>query len=126
MNSGDVTKFSYIPRIHIFSWRLAWLAKTPVFGYQGANVVGPEISRMAMEALFLALLISSPVMLVSVVVGLIVAVIQAITQVQEQTLSFVPKLVAVSIVLAAAGGWMASELVRFTYAAWSRLPEYML
>jgi len=85
-------------------------------------VVSSELTRLTAETLYLVLLVSGPVLLVSLAVGLTVGLLQAVTQVQEQTLSFVPKLVAVALVLALGGGWMGSELVRFTRALWSALP----
>lgn len=81
-----------------------------------------ELTRLTAETLYLALLVSAPVLAVSLVVGLLVGLLQAVTQVQEQTLSFVPKLVAVALVLAVGGGWMGGELVRFTDTLWRAIP----
>jgi flagellar biosynthesis protein FliQ len=61
--------------------------------------------------------------LVSLVVGLAVALVQALTQVQEQTLSFVPKLAAVALALAVTGGLVGAEVLRFTQALWAAIPE---
>ena len=71
------------------------------------------IIRIGREALLLVLLISAGPMLVSVLVGLVVSLFQATTQIQEQTLTYVPKLVAVFLTLAIAGPWMLSQAVRF-------------
>ena len=81
-----------------------------------------ELTRLAAEGLYLVLLVSAPALLVSLVVGLAVGLLQAVTQVQEQTLSFVPKLVGVALALALGGAWMAGELVRFTQGLWSAIP----
>lgn len=81
-----------------------------------------ELSRLLVEALYLILLVSLPVLAVSLVVGLLVSLFQAMTQVQEQTLTFVPKLVAVALTLVVAGGWMGGEVVRFTQAVWLQIP----
>jgi flagellar biosynthetic protein FliQ len=81
-----------------------------------------ELVRLAAEALYLVLLVSAPALGVALVVGLVVGLGQAVTQVQEQTLGFVPKLVAVALVLAMAGGWMSAELVRFTDGLWRAIP----
>lgn len=62
------------------------------------------------DALFTGLILSAPILLASVVVGLIISIIQAATQVNEQTISFVPKVIAVSLVLMALGPWMISTL----------------
>lgn len=82
-----------------------------------------ELSRLTAEAIYLVLLVSAPALLVALGVGLIVALLQAVTQVQEQTLSFVPKLAAVALTLVVAGGWMGAHLVRFTAALWEAIPR---
>lgn len=66
------------------------------------------------EALFLVLLVSAPPVLASMVIGLLVSVFQATTSIQEQTLTFVPKLVGVFASLVIAGPWIGQQLVRFT------------
>jgi flagellar biosynthesis protein FliQ len=70
-----------------------------------------------------ALLVISPILLVSVVVGLLVSLFQSVTSIQEQTLSFVPKLIAIAIVLVAAAPWMLRQLMQFTVTFISRIPE---
>ncbi|MCA9581221.1 MAG: flagellar biosynthesis protein FliQ [Myxococcales bacterium] len=87
--------------------------------------MGPDFVRLANEALYLSLLLSLPVLAVSLAVGLSVSVLQAVTQVQEQTLSFVPKLVAVGLALALFGGFMGRELVRFTAGLWNSIPLWI-
>ena len=82
-----------------------------------------DLARLTTETLYLVLLVSAPALAVAVVVALVVGVLQAVTQVQEQTLAFVPKLVAVALTLALAGGWMSGELVRFTSALWLAIPR---
>ncbi len=84
-----------------------------------------ELTRLTAETLYLVLLVSAPALLVSLAVGLTIGLLQAVTQVQEQTLSFVPKLTAVAIALAVSGGWMAGELVTFTESLWSSIPRLM-
>jgi flagellar biosynthetic protein FliQ len=77
--------------------------------------VNPElIIRIAREALILVLLISGGPMLASMLVGFSVSLFQATTQIQEQTLSYVPKLVAVLLTLIVIGPWMLSQAVLFT------------
>jgi flagellar biosynthetic protein FliQ len=73
------------------------------------------ILQIAREGLFLALLVSAPPVLTSMFVGLMVSILQATTQIQEQTLTFVPKLVAVVLSLAISAPWIGSQLVRFTH-----------
>ncbi len=71
------------------------------------------IVRIAREALILVLLISGGPMLASMLVGFVVSLFQATTQIQEQTLSYVPKLVAVLLTLIVIGPWMLSQAVSF-------------
>ncbi len=68
---------------------------------------------MGQNALYMLLMISAPVLIAVLVVGLVVSVFQAITQIHEATLSFVPKLVAAIAVFAIAGPWMLTSLVEF-------------
>ncbi len=86
-------------------------------------VTAADLARLTAETLYLVLLVSAPALLASLVVGVVVGLMQAVTQVQEQTLSFVPKLVAVAITLAVLGGWMSGELVRFTSSLWLAIPR---
>lgn len=72
--------------------------------------------RVAREGLVLVLLISGGPMLASMLVGLVVGIFQATTQIQEQTLSFVPKLIAVFLSLMVLGPWMLMQAVRFAKA----------
>jgi flagellar biosynthesis protein FliQ len=72
-----------------------------------------DVGRWATEALELTVLLSLPVLATSLVVGVALGVLQAVTQVQDQTLGFVPKLLAVALSLALTGTWMASELGHF-------------
>ena len=82
-----------------------------------------ELTRLTTEALYLALLLSGPALVASLLVGLSIGVVQAVTQVQEQTLAFVPKLVTVGLVLALVGGALGAELARFSGALFEALPE---
>ncbi|MBC2582139.1 flagellar biosynthesis protein FliQ [Clostridium sp. DJ247] len=66
------------------------------------------------DALQTGLMIAAPILIVSIIVGLVISVVQATTQIQEQTLTFVPKLIAVAIVGILTGSWMLHQLVSFT------------
>lgn len=68
---------------------------------------------MAKQALFLSLILTGPPVLAAMIVGLIISILQATTQIQEQTLTFVPKLVAVTAALAISGQWMLTHLITF-------------
>jgi flagellar biosynthetic protein FliQ len=71
------------------------------------------IVQIMNEAVLITIVISMPTILVSLFLGLIVAIFSATTQIQEQTLSFVPKMIAVFAVLAATAPWMGSTMLRF-------------
>ncbi len=82
----------------------------------------PYILQVVREGLYLVLLVSAPPLLVSLLVGLVMSVLQATTQLQDQTLSFVPKLVAVLATLAITGPWIGQQLARFTSALLHAVP----
>lgn len=65
------------------------------------------------DAISTALTVSAPILITSLVVGLIISIFQATTQIQEQTLTFVPKLIAVAVVGLLTGGWMLRTLMNF-------------
>jgi len=72
-----------------------------------------EIYQLAYQALLMILILSAPPILISMAVGLFVAVLQAATQIQEQTLSFTVKLIAVIFTLLLMGGWLGTQIVQF-------------
>jgi type III secretion HrpO family protein len=76
-----------------------------------------ELMHLAQEALLLSLLVSLPVVGVAAIAGLLVAVFQAATQVQDFTLAHLPRLVVVALTLALAGPWMGAQIVQFTQRA---------
>lgn len=82
------------------------------------------VLTMAQNALFLLLMVSAPVLGVVLVVGLLVSLFQAITQIHEATLSFVPKLVAAIIVFAVAGPWMLTTLVDYIRRTLQSIPTF--
>jgi flagellar biosynthesis protein FliQ len=77
------------------------------------------------ETIRVTLLISAPVLIVGLVVGVIISLFQAVTQVQEMTLVFVPKIVACLVALVAALPWMINLLVSFTHNLFSNIPMYI-
>lgn len=81
-----------------------------------------HLTFVTQQALFLVLVVSAPPVLISLVVGFTISVFQATTQIQEQTLSFAPKVVMVFGVLALAGSWIGSQLMRFTFHIFDRFP----
>jgi flagellar biosynthetic protein FliQ len=72
------------------------------------------INSVIKDGVSTALTISAPILLTAIVVGLIISIIQATTQIQEQTLTFVPKLLAVAFVGIVTGSWMLQNLTGFT------------
>ena len=81
------------------------------------------VLNIIQDALLLTLLLSGPPVLAALVVGLIVSLFQAATQIQEQTLTFVPKLLAVFGVLAIMGLWLIQEITQFATTLYDSIPE---
>ncbi len=77
------------------------------------------------QSLFLILIMSGPAVMAALLIGLAVSLIQATTQIQEQSLSFVPKLVGVFLILALTGPWLMTQLVSYTQALFSGFPTYI-
>ena len=80
------------------------------------------VINVGMQAMQLAFKIAMPLLLVGLVVGLVISVFQAVTQIQEQTLTFIPKIVAMGLVLVVAGPWMLSEVITYTQQLYSSIP----
>jgi flagellar biosynthesis protein FliQ len=78
---------------------------------------------LARNAIMLSLLIAGPMLLVALLVGLTVSVLQAVTQIQEQTLAFVPKLVGVGVVFLLALPWVLQLMVKYTTELFRSLPS---
>lgn len=77
---------------------------------------------IGMLAMITAAKLSAPVLLTALVVGFAISLFQSVTQIQEPTLAFVPKAVAVAVVLLLSGHWMISEMVDFTHALFEKIP----
>ena len=84
------------------------------------------VLTMGQEAMWLLLLVSAPILVTVLVVGLLVSIFQAITQIHEATLSFVPKLIAAMLVFAIAGPWMLSTLVDYIRRTIESIPTLVL
>lgn len=80
---------------------------------------------IAREALFLIIKVSAPLLLISLVIGLIVSIFQTITSIQEQTLTFVPKILFVFVGMMLLGGWMLENLTGFITELWSNFSLYL-
>ncbi len=81
------------------------------------------VISLATQAMSLALKISIPLLGVGLVVGVLISVIQAVTSIQEQTLSFIPKVLAMAVVLLVGGPWMLNQLLSYTTELWSSIPN---
>jgi flagellar biosynthetic protein FliQ len=81
------------------------------------------VSALLQEGVFQILLIASPLLLSALLVGLVVAILQSATSIQEQTLTFVPKIFAILIILALLGRWMFTSLGQYTIELFRRIPD---
>ena len=81
-----------------------------------------QVLEIVAGALLIALKLAGPVLVMTLVVGVVVSLLQTITQIQEQTLTFVPKLVGVGLVLLMGGSWMLRELVTWVTELWRTIP----
>lgn len=84
-----------------------------------------EVVAIANEALYLIILTAAPVLLVSLVVGLVISIFQTVTSIQEQTLTFVPKIICVFVTLMLIGHWMLTEMTDFMTNLWSNFSLYV-
>ena len=84
-----------------------------------------EVTAIASTALFLVIKVSTQVFLVSLLVGLVISIFQTVTSIQEQTLTFVPKIIAVFLALIVLGNWMLTEMSGFMTTLWSDFSLYV-
>ena len=84
-----------------------------------------EVTAVSSEALYLVIKVAAPVLLVSLVVGLIISIFQTVTSILEQTLTFVPKIIAVFFTLIVLGHWILNEMTQFMIRLWSDFPLYI-
>ena len=75
------------------------------------------------HAMEVGLKVSLPILLVGLIVGLVISVFQAVTQIQEQSLSFIPKIVGVAVVIVVAGPWMLGQLLGYTEQLYRSIPS---
>ena len=81
------------------------------------------VVSLAMDAISVAMKVALPMLMAGLVVGLVVSVFQAVTQIQEQTLAFIPKVVALVAVIALFGPWMLGQIETYTTALWASIPQ---
>ena len=84
-----------------------------------------DINHIVSEALMLIIRMSLPVLLTSMIIGLVVSIFQTVTSIQEQTLTFVPKVIAVFMVIMLTGNWMLTELSGYITSLWSDFSKYV-
>lgn len=85
-----------------------------------------QVVQLAYQGMLLILILSAPPILISLFFGIVVAIFQAATQIQEQTLSFTIKLVAVTLTLMIMGSWLGGQIMSFAYNIFSRFPQWSL
>ncbi|WP_028057388.1 flagellar biosynthesis protein FliQ [Candidatus Solirubrobacter pratensis] len=81
------------------------------------------VVSLVVDAMSVALKIAMPLLLAALVVGLAVSIFQAVTQIQEQTLSFIPKVIGVVAVVLIAGPWMLGQIVTYTQQLYEQIPS---
>ncbi|HEY3832698.1 MAG TPA: flagellar biosynthetic protein FliQ [Acidimicrobiia bacterium] len=82
-----------------------------------------NVTQIAIQSILLATKLAGPVLLVSLLIGLAVGLIQSATQIQEQTLTFVPKLVGIALVIVLTGNWMLGQVISFTQNLFDMVPS---
>lgn len=84
-----------------------------------------DVVTIARDALFNIIIISAPVLLVSLVIGLVISIFQTVTSIQEQTMTFVPKILGIFIALMLLGHWMLDMMTNFMTDLWSDFSIYI-
>ena len=85
-----------------------------------------QVLDVAKEAIYTIIICSAPMLIISLVVGLIVSIFQTVTSIQEQTLTFVPKIIAVFVGLMIFGSWILTNLTEFVTTLWSNFRMYLV
>jgi flagellar biosynthetic protein FliQ len=81
------------------------------------------VLSMGQNAIVIALILAGPILLVSLVIGSLVSLVQAATQINESTLIFIPKLIGIVLVLVILGSWMLQQAMTFTHGLFTSLPN---
>lgn len=84
-----------------------------------------EVVAISNQALFTIIEVSAPVLLISMAVGLLISIFQTVTSIQEQTLTFVPKVLAIFLTIMVAGHWMMTQMANLMINLWSELASYV-
>jgi flagellar biosynthetic protein FliQ len=88
-------------------------------------VTDAAVIEIATNAIMISAKLAAPILIVSLGIGLGVSIMQSVTQIQEVTLTFVPKLVGVALVVVLAGHWMLREMMSFTQTLFTQLPSLL-
>jgi len=92
--------------------------------FNGKKTVSPEfVVNLVQTALYVLIIVSAPLLITSLLVGLLVSILQAATQINEMTLTFIPKLLTMFLVLVLAGPWMLNTLVDYTVRLFQNIPH---
>jgi flagellar biosynthesis protein FliQ len=83
------------------------------------------VLEIALQTMVVALKLSAPILIPSLVIGFVISLVQSMTQIQEFTLAFVPKLIGVGVSLLISGNWMLHTLIAYTQDLFARLPELL-
>jgi flagellar biosynthetic protein FliQ len=83
-----------------------------------------DVTTIVSSGLFLVIKVSGPILMISLIIGLIISIFQTVTSIQEQTLTFVPKIMCTFIGIIILGNWMANELVGFMTELWTNFSLY--
>ena len=81
------------------------------------------VVSLVVDAMSVALKVAMPMLIVALVVGLLVSIFQAVTQIQEQTLTFIPKVIGIAVVIVVAGPWMLGQIVSYTQNLYEQIPS---
>ncbi len=84
-----------------------------------------EVTQITSDALYLVIKVSAPILLISLTVGLIVSIFQTVTSIQEQTLTFVPKVILTFLGIIILGNWMATSITEYMTKLWSDFSLYI-
>jgi flagellar biosynthesis protein FliQ len=82
-----------------------------------------QVISLALQAVMLAAKVAGPFLIVTMVIGFVISLFQSVTQIQEVTLSFVPKLLGVALVMLIGGHWMLDQIVAFTHQLMNAIPN---
>ena len=84
-----------------------------------------SITEIGMQAMILTAKLSAPILLTTLIIGLLIGMVQSATQLQEPTIAFVPKFIALAVVMLICGNWMLSESISFVHQLFDQIPKML-